>query len=965
MESTQTHVKHDLEFCDSHSSCADNEYCWILIRNHGICKCVEGYQRNSVTNACQLIDTEPPSLTESPEEDDNGEHTDNTAASQSTKNHNKEKDKDDKASTEDITKDSRNKSPPIHTTTSPTPTGDSNTRALVTAETKVKSPTSVPPEDLVIPNPSKKNKEINDESDDGSQTVTESVLPVSENKTSNAVNETDREYIPTQEVSKAPHVTSKPITEPMVTLTVSAGDDKELHLPDEDSVSLFAYVLPQPDDKTKYQYEWNLISGPDDNAGIIAGKHQFKCNLSKLTAGLYQFKVTVTGDHAYGEDFVNVTVLPKPRVNTAPVAVITPDKQEVTLPNSETVLDGSRSTDDDKIVSYHWEEIKGPLREEKVVGDEALLTMKNLIPGTYTVQLTVTDSDGATNSTTAEITVHEEVDYAPVANAGINQVIKLPKNSVTLNGSMSSDDKGIDSYEWSKDSGSPADMQGTSKPILRLSNLEEGVYVFTLKVTDTSGQENSAKVTVIVQPENNSPPEANAGPDKEISLPSDETELDGSKSTDDQRITSYKWEKQSGPGNAKIKDDDKVKATVSNLQQGTYIFQLTVTDAEGSTSTSTVSVVVKQEKNEPPKANAGEDFTVAQPMNYVEVDGSKSTDDTGIVSFEWICSGKSPAAGEIVGTSNHEAVLKLTNLVVGIYTFTLKVTDAKNLHDSDSVTVEIQPDPNLYNLVEVHVNADLRTFTQDNKDTLIRQLSVLLGVMDADIKVQSVRESRLDGVLVEFYVLNPDATKVLKGIAMVNKLKQKLRKESQVLDLDVILVDTVVCQNDCSGHGSCNVETKHCVCESFWMENFFKVYIGDGETNCEWSILYVVIISSLVVVLLGIIVWGIVCLIKRQKMKIRKRHRYAILNDFDDDGEAMEMLPKSKNGKNNSSIMISETDSDEDTLYDSKNTKKNNGYKPSRPRPVNGLIPSRKHNKRKDTRLKPLLQQNRNSNEEL
>lgn len=48
---------------------------------------------------------------------------------------------------------------------------------------------------------------------------------------------------------------------------------------------------------------------------------------------------------------------------------------------------------------------------------------------------------------------------------------------------------------------------------------------------------------VSLSPENNKPPQADAGPDKELTLPVDSTTLDGSKSSDDQRIISYLWEK--------------------------------------------------------------------------------------------------------------------------------------------------------------------------------------------------------------------------------------------------------------------------------------------------------------------------------------------------------------------------------------------------------------------------------------
>lgn len=44
----------------------------------------------------------------------------------------------------------------------------------------------------------------------------------------------------------------------------------------------------------------------------------------------------------------------------------------------------SESTDDDKVVAWHWEEVKGPLREEKVSADTQVLTLTSLVPGNYT-----------------------------------------------------------------------------------------------------------------------------------------------------------------------------------------------------------------------------------------------------------------------------------------------------------------------------------------------------------------------------------------------------------------------------------------------------------------------------------------------------------------------------------------------------------------------------------------------------
>jgi PKD repeat protein len=71
-----------------------------------------------------------------------------------------------------------------------------------------------------------------------------------------------------------------------------------------------------------------------------------------------------------------------------------------------------------------------------------------LVPGNYTFGLTVTDSDGDSNSTLANVEVIKETDYPPEANAGEPVVIYLPQNQITLNGNQSTDDHGITSWEW-------------------------------------------------------------------------------------------------------------------------------------------------------------------------------------------------------------------------------------------------------------------------------------------------------------------------------------------------------------------------------------------------------------------------------------------------------------------------------------------------------------------------------------
>ena len=51
------------------------------------------------------------------------------------------------------------------------------------------------------------------------------------------------------------------------------------------------------------------------------------------------------------------------------------------------------------------------------------------------------------------------------------------------------------------------------------------------------------------------------------------------------------------------------------------------------------------ENNSPPRAHAGGKHVLVLPNNSVTLDGSRSADDQGIVSYLWIRDGQSPAAG--------------------------------------------------------------------------------------------------------------------------------------------------------------------------------------------------------------------------------------------------------------------------------------------------------------------------------
>ena len=200
--------------------------------------------------------------------------------------------------------------------------------------------------------------------------------------------------------------------------------------------------------------------------------------------------------------------------------------------------------------------------------------------------------------------------------------------------------------------------------------------MFKLKVTDVKDQSSEDSVTIYVQPPRNQPPTANAGSDTEISLPQNFFVLDGSKSADDQGVIKYTWAQVSGPNDAlilPIKNESFPRANATGLTKGEYIFSLTVVDGAQNKDMAQITLLVKQDENQAPVANAGGMKNVQLPKSVFILDGSKSSDDLKIAKWEWSRSSSSLAAGKIVGDSASNPSLLLVDLVPGDYQFQLEV----------------------------------------------------------------------------------------------------------------------------------------------------------------------------------------------------------------------------------------------------------------------------------------------------
>lgn len=190
----------------------------------------------------------------------------------------------------------------------------------------------------------------------------------------------------------------------------------------------------------------------------------------------------------------------------------------------------------------------------------------------------------------------QEEKKPPVSQAGIDRKIVLPKDSIHVDGSSSTDGDGnIVGYRWEQLTGPSSTAIATpAEAKTAISAFQLGRYQFQLTVTDNDGlQAKDTLLVVVTDAAANQPPVAHAGSDIEITISNNGIALDGTNSYDpDGIIETFKWVNLTAQLNAEITQPDSARTNVNRLAIGVYQFQLTVTDDNGLSSKDTVLVTV-------------------------------------------------------------------------------------------------------------------------------------------------------------------------------------------------------------------------------------------------------------------------------------------------------------------------------------------------------------------------------------
>ena len=467
-----------------------------------------------------------------------------------------------------------------------------------------------------------------------------------------------------------------------------------------------------PDAGDTLSYAWTQTGGESvrlANASAATTTFTVPSDLSEM--GILTFTLRVTDEGGlHHEDTVTLTVASQPPVITSPTSLRVTENQTAVATLTATDVD----TPDANLTWTIPADAAGGADRGKFTlssaGVLAFAAVKDFenpddadMNGIYAV--TVAVSDGALTATANLTVTLTNINEAPIADAGADQTGIMPSAVVTLSGSGSDPDAGDTlTYLWTQtgsQEGTLTNANAATATFTVPSDLSRiGTFTFTLRVTDQGGLygEDTVTLTVVAQP----PVITSA---TSLTVAENQTAVAALTATD--AATSSADLAWSIPADA-AGGADRGKFTLSSAgvlafasaqdfenpddadTNGSYAVTVEVSDGD-LTDTADLTVTLTN-VNEAPTADAGADQTGIVQGAEVTLSGSGSDPDAGdTLSYAWTQTGSqvgtlTDANAATATFTAPPAVTQATTL-----TFTLRVTDAGDLFQEDTVTVTVNP----------------------------------------------------------------------------------------------------------------------------------------------------------------------------------------------------------------------------------------------------------------------------------
>jgi len=274
--------------------------------------------------------------------------------------------------------------------------------------------------------------------------------------------------------------------------------------------------------------------------------------------------------------------------NPPPVS-IAGSNENIILPTSSVILDGSASYDPDGgIVQYYWFQAKGPVASVIANNFSKVTTATGLTAaGTYIFGLQVKDNTGVPYYSYKTVMVEPATGPVPpcVTNTSpANGSTIATQTTATLTWPASSTATSYDVY-LQAGTGTPSTLVANTTALsYNATGLNANtIYSWYIAPRNANGAASTCGAgnrTSFTTAAGYQPPVSNAGSNVTITLPTSSVSLDGSASTGN--IVQYYWFQARGPVQASIGNNFSAITIATGLTTaGTYVFGLQVKDNTG------------------------------------------------------------------------------------------------------------------------------------------------------------------------------------------------------------------------------------------------------------------------------------------------------------------------------------------------------------------------------------------------
>ena len=322
----------------------------------------------------------------------------------------------------------------------------------------------------------------------------------------------------------------------------------------------------------------------------------------------------------------------------------------------------------------------------------------NLSVGTHTITASVSDSNGTSGNASITVTVNEVPNVEPTVtiSSPANNTTITEGDNISFTASASDDEDGDISANIVWSSNIDGNL-GTGSTIT--TTLTDGAHTITATITDSASASVSASITVNVTALPNTDPTIS------ISAPSNNTTI-----TEGDSLTFTASANDAEDGDisdnivwtSNIDNNLGTGSSISyNLTQGSHTITASITDADGATATSTVSVTVEAAPNTDPTISISSpsnnaSFTQGENISF---NGSASDNEDGNISanISW--------SSNVDGSLGTGSSVSSNSLSVGSHVITASVTDSFGANTMTTINIVINQANNANIAPDASINA--------------------------------------------------------------------------------------------------------------------------------------------------------------------------------------------------------------------------------------------------------------------